>query len=274
VRSLASISLGLFALAALLFLAGCGGDNPVLTPESSDSSFNEGQQLERQGRSQEALAAYLKVISRRGDQAPESHLDVGLLYLEHFKDPIMAIYYFRKYIELEPNSASTGRVRDLIETARRDFARTLPIQPPENQIARLDNVDELERLKHENEGLRAQLAAIQDSGNAAPAISRPAANPGEETGWRLAPPAPDTPVIAVIPPAPAPAAPAPAETQVPAAAKAGAHTHTVAKGETLYSLALHFYGKGSRWPDIVAANRDQLTGNSPALKPGMVLKIP
>ena len=141
-RSLASISLGLFALAALLFLAGCGGDNPVLTPESSDSSFNEGQQLERQGRSQEALAAYLKVISRRGDQAPESHLDVGLLYLEHFKDPIMAIYYFRKYIELEPNSASTGRVRDLIETARRDFARTLPIQPPENQIARLDNVDE------------------------------------------------------------------------------------------------------------------------------------
>ena len=76
-------------------------------------------------------------------------------------------------------------------------------------------------------------------------------------------------MIAVIPPAPAPAAPAPAETQVPAAAKAGAHTHTVAKGETLYSLALHFYGKGSRWPDIVAANRDQLTGSSPALKPGM-----
>jgi tetratricopeptide (TPR) repeat protein len=247
-----------------------------LTPESSDPGFADGQKLERQGRSQEALAAYLKVIARRGDQAPESHLDVGLLYLEHFKDPVTAIYYFRKYIELEPNSALTGKVRDLIETAKRDFAKTLPIQPPENQIARLDNVDELERLKHENEGLRAQLAAIQDSGNAAPAISHAAANPGEEAGWRLAPPAPDTPVIAVIPSAAPAAAAAPAETQarVAATASRGARTHTVAKGDTLYSLALHYYGKGSRWPEIVAANRDQLSGSNPTVKPGMVLKIP
>jgi tetratricopeptide (TPR) repeat protein len=274
VHSLASRSFGLFALAALLFGAGCGGDNPALGPESDDSGFNLGQQLERQGHPEDALAAYLKVIARRGDQAPESHLDAGLLYLESRKDPIMAIYYFRKYVELEPNSPSAGRVRDLIETAKRDFARTLPIQPPENQVAQLDNAEQLERLQRENDGLKAELAAIRDGGSAMPAVSQPSANGGGETGWKLTPPPPDTPVIAEIPAA-APAAAAPAGEQVPApAANRSGRTHTVTKGDTLYSLAVHYYGKGSRWPEIVAANKDQLSGSNPTVKPGMVLKIP
>jgi nucleoid-associated protein YgaU len=51
-------------------------------------------------------------------------------------------------------------------------------------------------------------------------------------------------------------------------------THTVVRGETLYSLAARYYGKGSRWPEIVAANKDQLGGGDPKVKPGMVLKIP
>lgn len=279
VRSLALRIFGLFALAVFLSGAGCGGDNPALTPESSDSGFNEGQQLERQGRPQEALATYLKVIARRGDQAPESHLEAGLLYLEHFKDPIMAIYYFRKYVELEPNSASAGRVRELIETAKRDFARTLPIQPPENQVARLDNAEQIELLRHDNEGLRAELAAIRGGANGLQAISRPPVNAGAETGWNPAPPSADTPVITEIAPAPASASEAgavtPAGTQAPAAAANRAvRTHTIAKGETLYSLAIHYYGKGSRWPEIVAANKDQLNGSDPRVKPGMVLKIP
>jgi len=268
VRSLASRILALSALAALLFGAGCGGDNSALTPESSDSGFNEGQQLERQGRPQEALAAYLKVIARRGDQAPESHLDVGLLYLEHFKDPIMAIYYFRRYVELKPNSESAGRVRGLIETAKRDFARTLAIQPPDNQVGQADTLDQVVRLQHENEDLKAELAAIR-GGSSVAAVPRPSA--GAEPGLGLAPPPPDIPVIAQTPSA----APSTASAPAPASALGRAvRTHTVARGETLYSLAIRFYGKGSRWHEIVDANKDQLGGSDPKVKPGMVLKIP
>ena len=278
-RSLASRTFALFVLAAFLSGAGCGSDNPTLTPESGDSGFNEGQQLERQGRPQEALAAYLKVIARRGDQAPESHLDVGLLYLEHFKDPIMAIYYFRKYVELRPNSESAGRVRELIETARRDFARTLPIQPPETQVARLDTLDQIERLQRENDGLKAELAAIRGGGRALPPVPRPPAGGGTQSGWGLAPPPPDTPVIAEAPSAAPAVAVAPAIATGPAQGPGAApgrnvRMHTVAKGETLYSLAIHYYGKGSRWPEIVAANKDQLGGSDPRVRPGMVLKIP
>ena len=267
-RSLASRTLALSALAALLFGAGCGADNSTLTPESSDSGFNEGQQLERQGRPQEALAAYLKVIARRGDQAPESHLDVGLLYLENFKDPIMAIYYFRKYVELKPNSESAGRVRGLIETAKRDFARTLAIQPPENQVGQADTLVQVERLQRENDGLKAELAAMPRRerlrARAAPAR-------GLRTGSRAGPSAPRRSCDRGDPVAGTSAAVATAPAAAPSRA---ARTHTVVRGETLYSLAARYYGKGSRWPEIVAANKDQLGGGDPKVKPGMVLKIP
>ena len=92
--------LSLPALAVLLAVTGCGGDNFAQSAETDDSAYREGQQLEKQGRNQEALASYLKVITKRGDSAPESHLEAGLIYLEHDGDPIAAIYHFRKYLEL------------------------------------------------------------------------------------------------------------------------------------------------------------------------------
>src|SRR5208283_5292624 len=91
-----------------------------LSSEMDDSYYREGQQMERQGRWDEALAAYLKVIDRRGDAAPESSLDVGLIYLNHIKDPVYAIYHFRKYLELEPNSKQAVYVRGLIDAAKRE----------------------------------------------------------------------------------------------------------------------------------------------------------
>ena len=50
-------------------------------------------------------------------------------------------------------------------------------------------------------------------------------------------------------------------------------THTVAKGETLSSIAKQHYGKASLWPRVYAANRD-LLDDPDRIKPGQVLKIP
>jgi hypothetical protein len=152
------------AAAALLALAagpGCGGDSPSLSSEMDDSNYREGQQMERQGRWDEALAAYLKVIDRRGDAAPESNLDVGLIYLNHIKDPIYAIYHFRKYLELEPNSKQAVYVRGIIDAAKREFARSLPGQPLESQTEHLGVEEQVERLQRENDDLKAENAALR-----------------------------------------------------------------------------------------------------------------
>jgi tetratricopeptide (TPR) repeat protein len=278
--------LGLLALCALLGGAGCGRDSYAVSAETDEASFRDGQELNRQGRTQEALAAYLKVIAERGDQAPESHLEVGLIYLEHIHDPIEAIYYFRKYLELEPNSRQAGLVRGLVDTAKRDFARTLPGQPLDNQTARLDEGGRIETLERENEDLRAELAAAR-AGEPAPAPH--VAGDGSVASERAASP------MFVVPAAPAPrdesqppirpapldadASLGPGDTAPPPAPAAQAQpaagrTHVIARGDTLYSLAQKYYGNRSRWRDILAANRDHLPTADTPLKIGMELRIP
>jgi nucleoid-associated protein YgaU len=49
--------------------------------------------------------------------------------------------------------------------------------------------------------------------------------------------------------------------------------HVVSQGETLYKIAQRYYGSGSKWPQILEANRDVLT-NENAVRAGMELKIP
>src|SRR5688572_11207362 len=115
------------ALTLLLLLgaAGCGGSDPVtLGAEADDGVYKQAKQLQKQGRDSEALTAYLKVIETRGDrESAESHLEAGLIYLRHIKDPIEAIHHFRKYREFKPTSPEAVRVGELIKTAQREFVR-------------------------------------------------------------------------------------------------------------------------------------------------------
>jgi tetratricopeptide (TPR) repeat protein len=286
-----SLLLGAAALLALGLGQGCGGDNPSLSSEMDDSYYRDGQQMERQGRWDEALAAYLKVIDRRGDSAPESNLDAGLIYLNHIKDPIFAIYHFRKYLELEPNSKQAVYVKGLIDAAKREFARALPGQPLESQTEHMGVEEQVERLQRENDELKAENSALR-AGAPVPVLHSSAIDvasitppqvPVEEAAKpedagvspiSLAPPdQADKGAASAISDAPA-EEPAPqAKPSRPAAAMVGRH-HVIAKGDTLFSLALKYYGNRSRWRDIYAANRELLPSEKSPLKIGMDLKIP
>jgi tetratricopeptide (TPR) repeat protein len=287
-----SLLLGASALLALAAGQGCGGDTTSLSSETDDSYFRDGQQMERQGRWDEALSAYLKVIDRRGDAAPESNLDAGLIYLNHIKDPIYAIYYFRKYLELEPNSKQSVYVKGLIDAAKREFALALPGQPVQTQTEHLGMEEQLEQLQRENDELKAENAALR-AGAPLPVLHSSAIDVASITPPQAAPQAeaPEPAAAAVSPISLAPAdtgdkgtssaitdappeeAPAPARPSRPAAA-AGARHHTVARGDTLFSLAQKYYGSRSKWRDIYAANRDLLPSEKSPLKIGTDLKIP
>lgn len=297
--------------AALLCVTSCErGDVQSFSSEADEPNYRQGQQLVKQGRSQEALAAYLKVIAKRGESAPESHLEAGLLYLQQIKDPLAAIYHFRKYLELQPNSRQAVYVKGLVDTAKREFARTLPAQPLESQTG-LDLLEKVDRLQRENDDLKAELATVR-GGTALPTIrtrgtltdeaptvdtqrtesSTPPSEPmitlrpapsaeaaegatENESPVSLAPATPDEsagrPRFIPTPPSVAPARSAPTKPTAPAST--GGRRHTVGKGDTLFSLAQKYYGNRSRWRDIYAANRDVLPSEN-ALRLGMELKIP
>jgi tetratricopeptide (TPR) repeat protein len=286
-----SIILGAASILALVAGSGCGGDSTSLASEMDDSSYRDGQQMERQGRWDEALADYLKVIDRRGDSAPESNLDAGLIYLNHIKDPVFAIYHFRKYLELEPNSKQAVYVRGLIDAAKREFARALPGQPLESQTEHLGVEEQVERLQRENDALKAENAALR-AGAPVPVLHSSAIDVASITPPQTPPDDTAQPAAVAVSPislapsdqadkgttsaisdAPQDEPPAQAKPTRPAPA-AGVRHHTVAKGDTLFSLAQRYYGNRSKWRDIYAANRDLLPSEKSPLKIGMDIKIP
>lgn len=76
-------------------------------------------------------------------------------------------------------------------------------------------------------------------------------------------------------PAPAPE-PVPEPVSAPAAPprpEPGHRVHVVERGESLWSLAVKYYGNGGKWKAIAEANRSVLP-NSDRLTPGMRLVIP
>lgn len=280
-----------FALTAALLLAFAGctdSERFSYASERDEPHYREGKSLLDAGRRQEALSAFLKVIDRRRDDAPESHLEVGLLYVQHINDPLSAIYHFRKYLALRPNSPQAPLVRQRIDAAIREFARTLPAQPLEAQNQRVDLVAALDRLKQENDSLKQQLAEARSTrGNLG---SLPAADPAATDEPAAAPPLnfafEAVPTVRTRPPAQQPATRSPAAspvqppavakspaTKAPAAAATAGRRHVVRPGDTLSKLAQQYYNNRAKWRDIYAANRGVMQSETD-LKVGTELRIP
>ncbi|MEO6994412.1 MAG: LysM peptidoglycan-binding domain-containing protein [Lacunisphaera sp.] len=286
-----------------LGLAGCSDNDHVSTASELDEpGYREGEALLKTGRKQEALAAFLKVISKRGDDAPESHLELGLLYLQYINDPLAAIYHFKKYLALRPNSPQAPLVKQRIDAAIREFARTIPAQPLEGQPQRVDLVAALDRMKQENDGLKQQIADLKAGRNAlaaTPSDAPPAAAPaaGEEPSSPMfsIPTAAmptvrtrqanqssaretiptvrtkATPPVRVAPPKPASAyTTAPA---APASRPAAGRRYTVRPGDSLSKISMQFYGNRTKVHEIFAANRNVMKSESD-LRPGMEIKLP
>jgi LysM repeat protein len=263
------LCLGLAMLTAIPG-TGCTKEHPgiLVVAETDEQQYQYGEQMLRDEHPDEALTAFLGIIKSRMDDAPESHLEAGRIYLSVKKDPIAAIYHFKAYLVAKPNSDQAPMVAELIDTAKKDFARTLPGAP--NAYDEAELVDQVAGLKTENENLRRQLGvgtvgqvtgvsltspAPTATANVSPepinsTPSRPAAQP------RLAAPAP-VPVTA----APTPTVPT------------SGRTYTVGAGDTLSSISMKVFGTRSRWQEIYNANRDQLP-KPESLHIGQVLKLP
>ena len=83
-----------------VFQWGCAPVGSIIE-EGDDPAFERGRSYLRVGRDAEALDEFLSV-TRRVTQAPKSHLEAGrlLLTLSDRKDPVAAIYHFRRFLLL------------------------------------------------------------------------------------------------------------------------------------------------------------------------------
>lgn len=231
-----------------MLLTACSPTDRAVFDETDEPDFRRGKRLLRTGEYEQALLAFLRLIDARKD-ATESHLEAGIIYLQHLRppEPILAIYHFIRFLERRPDAREAAQVERLIETARKEFARTLPGRPFEHEFDRLELLEKLSaaeeetrRLTAENARLRQENTALRQSRSPA-ATASPAATPPprEPTRTQAGPPA----------------------------------TYTVQPGDTLSSISRQVYGNAGQWERILQANRDVLRQPGD-LRPGQVLRIP
>ncbi len=261
-----------------LTLTGCGlyerGD---AVTEERERAFQRGKQLLREGRHEDALNAFLRVIERRPGDAAESHLEVADIYLSRMDEPVEAIYHFRRFLEQMPHSPQADLVRGQIDRAMRELVRTLPANPLQYPMERLDLIASVEELENRNRGLQAEIERLREERDRLAAQAGEAARQLEASQRRaelLAGTERSASAAPANPPRTAPD-PAPRDTQSAANRDTGQRmqTYTVREGDSLYAISRQFYGTNSRWTEIYEANRDRLP-NPNAIRAGMTLRIP
>lgn len=244
-------------LTALVLLTGCEPSVDV-KKETDERAYRRGKSLLKEGRKDEALEAFLSVIASR-DNAAESHLEAGLLYLHHLEDPLAAIHHFRQYLAIKPDAEFSDFVKDLIMTAKKDFAKSLPGEPFAEEVNRVKLLDTVERLNNENLELRKTVVSLKSD------IEKYRDHIGElETALEEAKASGEnvrdvSPIVI--------------ESNQESGEQDHPDRYTVESGDTLSKISRKMYGTTGRWMDIFQANRDQLPSPN-ALSPGQELRIP
>jgi len=284
-------------LVLAVLLAGCDGPARVDLPETDEPQYRRGQQYLRSQQNPLALESFLKVIDKRDGDAPESHFEAGRVYLTHLKDPYAAIYHFRRYLQLKPNSPQAPMVNQMIETAMKESLKGMPGGAMSAEVDRLDLLDMVQKLKAENAELRVQLDRAGITATT-PATLAPTQNPGAtRPATQQARPAPqvaqqqvqtldavpvedlpvEPPVLIETAPAPQPQTP-PTVRQTPqrpggTTPAATGRTYIVQPKDNLTAISRKFYGTASRWREIYDLNRDRMKSETD-LKIGMELRLP
>ena len=212
--------------------------NPKQTlSEVEEPLFLEAQQCLRTDRADEAFKLLNRLVEERRKPCPETHFQLGQLSVKN--DPIGAIYHFQRYLSQTTDGTRSKIAMQLIETAKKEFARTLPLgnrtaETPE--YIRLTEV--LKQMREENARLKAQLAQTRLS-------YAPAKEAIKNT------------VVATTTPSEA----------------SRERTYVVQYEDSLSKISLKMYGSAVKWKLIYEANRDILPSAN-SLKIGMKLRIP
>lgn len=251
---------GLAILAAALMLAlavGCGGPGD----ETRHPRWQRAIRLREEGKHVAAAREWEEYLRRYPPAGTGAHFELAQLYHDYLDDPLLAVYHYRRHLELHPDSGDAETLAvfraaaekkyfaALAETHSADAAwrpEALRLQATEAQARTL-----IERLLAENRILK------------------------EQSGVRVE--ATDVPAVAANPVVPPPdgvvAAPPPAPSAEPPAAAAPERVFVVRDGDTLAKISREVYGSANHYQRIFEANRDRLAAPN-QLQVGQALRIP
>jgi tetratricopeptide (TPR) repeat protein len=264
-------SLGVVIASFLMLLAACEHAGPASDAEAEqEPNYQRARRLCDQQDFPAAAEFYKKALLINPEFA-NAHLELGLLYENKLTDPISAIYHYRRFLELRPDSDKKQVVEDFIERAKLSLAAKAPQSPivDPSELTQLEN--EKTALLQENAALRTRVAELEKSGNATQSVVTAPASVAVASAAPLVPAAATSP--AGGPEIVMAAAPMMLTSEASTMESSRFRTYIVQRGDTLQSLALRYYGSRAAWEKIFQANRSGLPSKD-QLKVGQQLMIP
>ena len=130
------IEAGIFAACAALCLAlavGCGRASEDRR-DARDRNLRRAQAAREAEDLEAAIRWCEKTLARRPD-SPRAHRELALIY-DHFKqDYVPALYHYRRYLELRPDSEDRADVEDMLAKCGRAFAAQVAAAPADQPVA-------------------------------------------------------------------------------------------------------------------------------------------
>ena len=260
----------LFAiLLCAALMTGCDSNTRRDAADERNPLVQKGLEQAQLKRWDDAIRQFEEALARNPKLA-RPDLELALIYHQHKKNYVRAIYHYERYLEKRPDSEKRQLLLGWIGQARISFAADV------GQTSASGVSEELLRLTRENNLLRKQLerAAGTEPAGTAPTVTKVKTvitEPPPAAAQRAMEDRPRQAVESTPAPQPAPATRQPVERiQTPPPVSG---TYTVRPGDTLTRIAKAIYGDGSRWKEIYAANTDKMQ-NENDLKAGQTITIP
>jgi len=237
----------------LLLIVSCGSKN-----ENAHPLFIKAKHSENNGEYKKAVENYEKYLKVNPDSSV-THYKLAELYNDNIDDPFYAVYHFKEFLKLQPNSPDRDSIQAWIDAAEKKMLKRISERDPDSvsqeDILKLKEYNEkyrvyLLKLKKQNAVLRKKIGS---SVTVSDDINLKSHDNGEDSD--LTPEKENTvlfdsdgsPVIL--------------------------RTYTVKSGDSLSKISREVYGSSKYYKIIFEANRKTMKTEA-SLKIGQELKIP
>lgn len=234
----------------ILLLVSCDDGSPG---ENRHPLFKKASNLKEKGKYPESVKAFEDYIKINPDSA-KTHLELATLYDDNLKDPLMAIYHYRCYLEIEPESQDRENIEAWLKGAEKEYYEQLRMNYSDNDLkkeiealkeAEKRYIANLNQLRKENENLKNQLNVKSAVSSAVQDVRQKETVPAETA---------------------VPAAPVPKKKEIP-------EFYVIKQGDNLTKISREIFGDIKYYKLILEANKDILSSET-QVQIGQKLKIP
>lgn len=173
----APITCGAITVLLCAAMSGCFPASQSQFEEEKESHFLAGKNCVNSMDYGGAVEAFEKAVEVNPRSA-SAHFQLGWLYEEKEKDPAAAIYHYRQFLKLRPNTDNAEVVRQRIVNCKQDLAKdVLPLPVAPGMQRELEKIaEENKNLRAENEQLKALVTSLKQQ-----AVTNSSASPVRQT---------------------------------------------------------------------------------------------